>query len=91
MDSTTPVTPALLPAVGRQRDGTRQSDPPPYRPPPAAQTGGTAHAPPPDPQSAPRHTNATDPPCGAQPPQHVQAEGTEKGPHTRTPAPTTRG
>ena len=47
MDRTTPVTPALLPAQGRQRDGTRQSDPPPYRPPPAAQTGGTAHGPPP--------------------------------------------
>ena len=91
MDSTTPVTPALLPAQGRQRDGTRQSDPPPYRPPPAAQTGGTAHAPPPPPKPAPRHTNATDPPRGAQPPQGVQAEGTEKGPHTRTPAPTTRG
>ena len=30
MDSTTPVTPALLPAQGRQRDGKRQSDPPPY-------------------------------------------------------------
>ena len=38
----------------------------------------------------PWHTNATDPPLGAQPPQGVQAEGTEKGPHTRTPAPTTR-
>ena len=49
MDSATPVTPALLPAQGRQRDGTRQSNPPPYRPPPAAQTGGTAHAPPPSP------------------------------------------
>ena len=55
MDSTTPVTPALLPAQGRQRDGTRQSDPPPYSPPPAAQTGGTAHAPPP-PQPAPPQT-----------------------------------
>ena len=59
-------------------------------PPPAAQTGGPAHAPTP-PQPAPRHTNATDPPRGAQPPQGVQAEGTDKGPHTRTPAPTTRG
>ena len=90
MDSTTPVTPALLPAQGRQRDRTRQSDPPPYRPPLAAQTGGTAHAPPP-PQPAPQHTNATDPPRGAQPSQGVQAEGTEKGPHSRTPAPETRG
>ena len=69
----------------------RQSDPPPYRPPPAAQPGGTAHAPPPPPQPAPRQTNAADPPRGAQPPQGVPAEGTEKGPHTRTPAPTTRG
>ena len=54
MDRTTPVTPALLPAQGRQRDGTRQSDPPPYRPPPAAQTGGMAHAPPP-PARPPAH------------------------------------
>ena len=54
MDSTTPVTPALLPAQGRQRDGTRQSDPPPYSPPPAARTGGTAHAPPP-PSRPPAH------------------------------------
>ena len=67
----------------------RQSDPPPYRPPPAAQTGGTAHAPPPQP--APQRMNATDPPRGAQPPQGVPDEGTEQGPHTRTPAPTTRG
>ena len=93
MDRTTPVTPALLPAQGRQRDRPRQSDPPPYRPPPAAQTGGTAHAPPPPPPPRPasRHTNSTDPPRGAQPPLGVQAKGTEKGPHTRTPAPTTRG
>ena len=91
MDGTTPVTPALLPAQGRQRDGTRQSDPPPYRPPPAAQTGGTAHAPPPPPQPAPRHTNATDPPRGTQPPQGMQAKGTGKGPHSHPPAPTARG
>ena len=55
MDRTTPVTCALLPAQGRQRDGTRQSDLPPYRPPPAAQTGGTAHAPPPPPARPPAH------------------------------------
>ena len=35
--------------------------------------------------------NATDPPRGAQPPQGVPAKGTEQGPHTCTPAPTTRG
>ena len=89
MDSTTPVTPALLPAQGRQRDGTRQSDPPALQA-PRPHKRGVRRTPPP-PQPAPRHTNATDPPRGAQPPQGVQAEGTEKGPHTRTPAPTTRG
>ena len=89
MDSTTPVTPALLPAQGRQRDGMRQSDPPPYRPPPGRTNRGYGEPPPPQP--APRHTNATDWPRNAQPPQGVPAEGTEKGPHTRTPAPTTRG
>ena len=85
MDSTTSVTPAFLPAQGRQRDGMRQSDPPPYRPPPGRTTRG--YGAPPPPQPAPRHTNATDPPRGAQPPQGVPAEGTEKPPHTRTPAP----
>ena len=53
MDSTTPVTPALLPALGRQRDGMRQSDPPPYRPPPGRTNGGYGARPPP-PQPAPR-------------------------------------
>ena len=33
MTRTTPVTPPLLPAQGRQRDGTRQSHPPPHWPP----------------------------------------------------------
>ena len=80
MDRTTPVTPALLPAQGRQRYGTRQSDARPSRPPPAAQMGGTAHAPPPQP--APRHTNATGPPRGAQPPQGVQTKGPPH-PHAR--------
>ena len=84
-----PVTPALLPAQGRQRDGTRQSDPPPTGPPRPHKRGVRRTTPPPQP--APRHTNATDPPCGAQPPQGVQAEGTEKGPRIRTPAPKTRG
>ena len=45
MDSTTPVTPALLPAGGRQRDGTRQSDPPPYRPPPGRPPAHERHGP----------------------------------------------
>ena len=69
----------------------RQSDPPPYRPPPGRTTGGYGARPPPPPQPAPQHMNATDPPRDAQPPQGVPAEGTEQGPHTRMPAPTTRG
>ena len=57
MDRTTPVTPALLPAQGRQRDGTRQSDPPPYRPPPGRANGGHSARPPPPtrPQAHERH------------------------------------
>ena len=69
MDSTTPVTPALLPAQGRQRDGKRQSDPPPYRPRPGRTAGGNGARPPPPPQPAPQHKNAMDPPRGVQPPQ----------------------
>ena len=68
----------------------RQSDLPPYRPSPGRTTGGYGARPPP-PQPAPLHMNATDPPRGAQPQQGVPAEGPEQGPHTRTPAPTTRG
>ena len=64
--------------------------PPALQAPPGRTNGGYGARPPP-PQPAPRHTNATDLPRGAQPPQGVPAEGTEKGPHTRTPAPTTRG
>ena len=40
---------------------------------------------PPPPGTAPHH------PRGTQPPQGAQAKGTVLGPHTRTPAPTTRG
>ena len=68
----------------------RQSDPPPYRPPPRPHKRGVRRTPSPPPQPAPKHMNATNPPHGAQPPQGVPAEGTGKGPHTRTPAPTTR-
>ena len=67
MDCTTPVTPALLPAQGRQRDGKRQSEPPPYGPRPGRTAGGNGAPPPPPP--APQHKNAMDPPRGAQPPQ----------------------
>ena len=58
---------------------------------PTGRKNGGHGARPPPPQPAPRHMNATDPPRGAQPPQGVQTKGTEKGPHTRTPAPTARG
>ena len=68
----------------------RQSDPPPYSPPPGRTNGGNGARPPP-PQPTPQHMNARDPPRGVQPPQGVPAEGTEQGPHTRTPAPKTRG
>ena len=39
----------------------------------------------------PRPGTAPNQPCGTQPPQGMQAEGTVPGPHTRTPAPTARG
>ena len=64
MTRTTPVTPALLPAQVRQRDGTRQSDPPPYRPLRPHRREAGARAAPPPPQPAPWHTNATDGPHG---------------------------
>ena len=64
--------------------------PPALQAPPRPHKRGVQRTPPP-PSPPPWHRNATDPPRGAQPRQGVQAEGTEKGPHTRTPAPTTRG
>ena len=74
-------------------EGRNEAERPPalQAPPRPHKRGGRHTAPHPPPQPAPRHTNATDPPCGVQPPQGLQAEGTEKGPHTRTPAATTRG
>ena len=54
MDRTTPVTPALLPAQARQRDGPRQRDPPPYRPPPGRTNGGHGAPPPPSPPPSTR-------------------------------------
>ena len=54
MDRTTPETPALLPAQGRQEDGTRQSDPPPYRP-PRPRKRGARRTPPPPPSRPPAH------------------------------------
>ena len=75
---------------GKAEERNKAEQPPAIQAPPWPHKRGVRRSPPP-PQPAPRHTNATDPPRGAQPPQGVQAEGTEKGPRTRTPAPTTRG
>ena len=74
---------------GKAEGRNEAERPPALQPPPGRTHGGYGARPPPQP--AHWHTNATDPPRGAQPPQGVQAEGTEKGLHTRTPAPTTHG
>ena len=47
---------------GKAEGRNEAEQPPALLAPPAAQTGGTAHGPPPLPKPAPRHTNATDPP-----------------------------
>ena len=86
MDSTTPVTAALLPAQGRQRDGTRQSDPPPYRPPPAAQTGGTAHAFPP-PSPPPRTRTPRTRPAARSPHRTCRPRGQRRAPTSARPRP----
>ena len=74
MTRTTPVTPALLPAQGRQRDGTRPSNPPPYRLPQPHKRGarrtGCPPPPPPDPPPSTR-TPRTWPTGGAQPASQV--------------------
>ena len=75
---------------GKAEGRNEAERPPALQAPPRPHNRGVRRTPPP-PQPAPRHTNATDPPRGAQPPQGVPAEGTERGCHTRTPAPTTRG
>ena len=64
MTRTTLVTPALLPAQGRQRDGTRQTNPRPTGPSGRTNNGHGALAAPPLPKPDPLHTNATDPPHG---------------------------
>ena len=75
---------------GKAEGRNEAERPPALQAPPRPHNRGVRRTPPP-PQPAPRHTNAMDPPRGAQLPQGVPAGGTEKGPHTRTPAPTTRG
>ena len=61
-------------------EGRNKAERPPALQAPPGRTNGGYGTPPPPPKPASRHTNATDPPRGAQPPQGVQAEGTEKGP-----------
>ena len=75
---------------GKAEGRNEAERPPALQAPPRPHNRGVRRTPPP-PQPAPQHVNATDAPRGAQPPQGVPAEGTEQGPHTRTPAPTTRG
>ena len=75
---------------GKAEGRNEAEQPPALQAPPRPHNWGVRRTPPP-PQPAPQHMNATDPPRGAQPPQGVPVEGTEQGPHTRTPAPTTRG
>ena len=60
---------------GRPGEGQRLT-------PDAPRNGGS---PPPPPGTAPHQ------PCGTQPPQGMQAQGTVLGPHTNTPAPTAHG
>ena len=66
MTRTTPGTPALLPAQGRQRDRTRQSDPPPYWPPRPHKRGARRTPPPPNLPPC-TQTLRTRPTGGAQP------------------------
>ena len=75
---------------GRAEGGNEAERPPALQAPPGRTNGGYRARPPP-PEPGPRHTNATDWSRGAQPPQGVRAEGTERGPDTRTPVPTARG
>ena len=68
---------------GKAEGRNEAERPPALQAPPQPHKRGVRRTPPPPPppQPAPRHTNATDPPRGAQPPQGVPAEGTEEGPH----------
>ena len=72
---TTPVTPALLPAQGRQRDGTRQSEPPPYWPPRAHKRGARRTGRPPPPKTqAPAEERHGPAPRGAHSPKPGRGE-----------------
>ena len=74
MTRTTPVTAALLRAQGRQRDGTRQSDPWPYWPPRPHKRGARRTNPPPPPTRPPAHERHGPAPRGAHRPKPGRGE-----------------
>ena len=85
LDRTTPVTPALLPAQGKQRDGTRQSDPPPYRPPRPHKQGARRTGPrPPPPARPPAHERHGPAPRRADPTGRADQGDREGPPHPHT-------
>ena len=84
MDSTTPGTPALLPAQGRQGDGMRQSDPPPYRPLPGRTNGGYGARPPPLPARPPANERHGPAPRRAAPTGRTGRGDREGPPHPHT-------
>ena len=72
--SMTRTTPALLPAQGRQSDGTRQSDPPPHWPPRPHKRGARRTGSPPPP-----HPPARECPGRADPPHEGRATPSQVG------------
>ena len=74
MTTTTPVTPDLLPAQGRQMDGTRQSDPPPYWPPWPHKQGARRTGRPPPPTRPPAHERHGPAPQGSHSPKPGRGE-----------------
>ena len=85
MTRTTPLTPGLLPAQGRQWDGTRQSDPPPYRPPRPHKQGHGARAAPPTQPAPPPHERHGPAPRGAHSPKPGRGERDRTAPPRSTP------
>ena len=84
MTRTTPVTPALLPAQGRRRDGTRQSNPPPYWPPQPHKRGARRTPPPPE-TCPPAHERHGPAPRGAHSPKPGRGEPGPDCPPPSTP------
>ena len=82
----TPVTHALLPAQGRQRDGTRQSDPPPDWPPGPHKRGARrTGCPPPPPPRLPAQERPKHAPRGAHNPKPGRGEPGPGRPPSSTP------